>query len=358
MISKVKFIIYYCQNHKILEILKFLTRCIRNRIQNYPQTIGIMLSSKCNLNCIQCSLHKYYPPVSMSIDLIEKIKDYKNIIFDFGITSEPLINENIFEIMDYMKRKGAIVHFTTNATLMNDKAAQKMVDLKVDHVDFSIDSCISELFNRIRKGANFDDVIDNIKNLNIYKTRSNSELPALSVCFVAMKSNYATLPDTMKLTSELGIHRLIVNNVEPYNEQMADESLLLQEDLHKDVMQIFDKAETLAKEINMDLLLPHLSADKPYCPFINPMITPEGEVVPCSVLSYDRPVFIYVENGNLLYKEKWLNRVSFGNINDMPFSTIYKSEKYKNFRKNVTNNNFPLECDNCLLKYNIICPIR
>ena len=54
--------------------------------------------------------------------------------------------------------------FTTNATLLNDTISKKIIDSGVDVVFFSVDGASKETFEKIRVGANFERVKENIRS--------------------------------------------------------------------------------------------------------------------------------------------------------------------------------------------------
>ena len=345
----------FFKSNGIIRTTKIGARFVRNIILDYPQIVGPVLASNCNINCIMCSLHRYCPPKTMDVDLLNNIAQLGSVSFDFGSISEPFVHSHFLEITQHIKSRGSRVSISTNATLMTDEIAKELVKLKIDSIQVSIDSNQPEIFNRIRKGANFSEVIANIRNLQERKKLNNSKIPNISSCFVAMKSNYELLLDTIKLAAELGIKRMAVNNVEPYTEQMVEESLLQHKELYPKIEAIFDSARELSRNLKMNLVVARLKPGVPRCHFLMPVITPEGDVTPCCELTYDRPIYLAVENGQLVNKQVWRRKKVFGNIREKRLPDIYRNGEYRNFRRNVTNNAFPVECDPCLVKYGIIC---
>ncbi len=355
MLRKLRTLISFYEANGIVRTTKLIMRYIQNLLFDHPQRMSIVTTSICNIDCIMCSLHDCYPPKNADETMLQFMTKLNGTSFQLGVIAEPLAHSRVYEVIKRLKDRGAQVTFSTNGTLLNNNVAKKLIDLKVDSIQVSLDG-ISEIYERIRKGAKFSEVIANVRNLQMEKRAAKSQKPYITSLFIAMKSNYKCLPDVIKLAAELDMKHVGVSNIEPYSEEMAEESLLIHKELHPKVREVFDEAIKLAKLANIDLVLPRLEPDSAHCPFLFPVVTPEGDVVPCCELCYDRPVFLAVEDGQVINKKIWFRKKSFGNIREKALTEIYKGKEYLTFRRNVNNGIFPGVCANCLCKYGIICP--
>ncbi len=106
-----------------------------------PLYTTIEITYKCNLNCIHCYLPEYYKTKkTMTTEKIKNvIKQIKNlgglyIVFTGG---EPLIREDIFDLIKYAKGLNFVVLLFTNGTLIDEKVAQKLKFSGVDKVEIS-----------------------------------------------------------------------------------------------------------------------------------------------------------------------------------------------------------------------------
>ena len=78
---------------------------------------------------------------------------------------EPLGDPLIVERIKYAKDKGIMdVMFNTNATLLTEEMAHRLLEAGLDDIFFSVDSIIPEKFNKIRIGTHYEHVVENIKN--------------------------------------------------------------------------------------------------------------------------------------------------------------------------------------------------
>lgn len=155
----------------------------------FPTVLCIEPTSICNLRCTMCfqsdenfSKNKEMQG-NMSLEMFKKIIDEGK---NYGLSSivlasrgEPMLNKNIFEMIRYAKENGVIdIKMNTNATLMNEKKCRKLLESGLDNLVFSVDSPNKEEFERIRRGANFDKIINNIKTFNRIRSEEfpNSKL--------------------------------------------------------------------------------------------------------------------------------------------------------------------------------------
>lgn len=84
--------------------------------------IYVEITNRCNLNCSFCG-NNNRKKESMNIDqfkiVLDKIKNYTDYIY-LHIKGEPLIHENLEEIIALCNKKGLNVNITTNGTLIKN----------------------------------------------------------------------------------------------------------------------------------------------------------------------------------------------------------------------------------------------
>ena len=100
----------------------------------------------------------------MSLDIFREIVPYfKNtgLVYLQG-WGEPLLNENIFQMIQLCKMKDKLVGFTTNGLLLDEKIISTLIDLKLDILCVSLAGTTRATHNRIRKGNSFDQIISNL----------------------------------------------------------------------------------------------------------------------------------------------------------------------------------------------------
>lgn len=318
--------------------------------------INLDISGECNLRCNMCSLARWYPKdmsKTVSLDTIDKLVPVFEKLKSISLicNTEPLLNPDVFTIIGKIRaaNPSALITFTTNATLMTPEIAAQIIEHRVDKVGISIDAVTPELFEEIRVGAKFDEVIANTEELIRQKLAAKSELPKLEMVFVAMKKNIHELVPAMEMAQRMGFDSVVVNGLDPYAKGMADEALWSTEPAPEHV-RAFEDARAAARRLGLELTLPSLKLEGfQTCNLANAVIDPDGNVSPCSILSYQRPYFY---KGEKLMRP----RVVYGNVNEKPFWEIWNDPEYKGFRDRLRNGDLPDMCKTCLMKNEVICP--
>lgn len=159
--------------------------------------IKIDVTNVCNLSCPLCPdtdrrTGREHAPKIMSFSEFKKFADSIKIFpehITFGSKHEPLINKSIWKMIKYINDKNADLQTSilTNLNLLG--SVSEMVESKVRNVLIGLDGIDQESYEKYRTGGNFDVVIDNIKLIQHYKKKINSEYPKLSVIFVVFRHN-------------------------------------------------------------------------------------------------------------------------------------------------------------------------
>ncbi|MCL2015124.1 MAG: radical SAM protein [Defluviitaleaceae bacterium] len=141
----------------------------------YPINLDIETAAVCNLKCPMCHLtlrggqNNYGKPLKFfPWDLFCRIIDEAA---EIGVCSvklmwmgEPLMNPQIIDMIKYAKQKGILdVTMNTNAVLLTEEMSRRILETDLDGIFFSFDSPDKESYEKIRIGAKFEDVVQNIK---------------------------------------------------------------------------------------------------------------------------------------------------------------------------------------------------
>lgn len=122
----------------------------------FPNRIGVELTSRCNLKCTFCN--RYDMEVSlgnMKDELFKKIVDemaeHKPIAMVPFFRGESLLHPHFFELMRYAKDKGiGPIQFTSNGLALTEDRAEKLLDLELDFISFSLDTLDEQLYLKSR----------------------------------------------------------------------------------------------------------------------------------------------------------------------------------------------------------------
>jgi MoaA/NifB/PqqE/SkfB family radical SAM enzyme len=146
-------------------ILKMGLGSLRCKIFKLRRPLNVMLAvtNRCTSHCLYCSIpERKKPEMTLS-----EIRDVLNQLQTSGVErlgiwgGEPLVRDEIGEIISYAKSKGFFVTLDTNGHLIPEKISQIR---KVDHINIGFDGP-EEIHDKLRGKGNFKKVIQAFKCL-------------------------------------------------------------------------------------------------------------------------------------------------------------------------------------------------
>ncbi|MFH1244950.1 MAG: radical SAM/SPASM domain-containing protein [Candidatus Omnitrophota bacterium] len=184
---------------------------------DFPLHLDIEVTNNCNLRCTMCfvdfSLDKgKFIDINLFKKIIDEAAQYKLPSIKFNYRGEPLLHKQLVEMVKYAKGAGIIeTQFNTNATLLNDANSEQLITAGLDKIIVSIDSIHPEKYNKIRVGANFEQVVKNIKRFAAIKRSLKKNTPVLRVQMVCMQENQDEIDDFIAFwrdtADQIGLNR-------------------------------------------------------------------------------------------------------------------------------------------------------
>ncbi|MEU4693087.1 radical SAM protein [Actinoplanes sp. NPDC023714] len=315
-----------------------------------PAHLQVEVTSACNLRCTMC-LVRYRPPVNklagaMAPDLFHRlVSDVPLRQLTLQGLGEPLLSPYLPEMIAAAVRRGIRVGFNTNATLLTRKRAEELVASRVDWLHVSLDGASAAAYERIRDGARFETVIDNLAGLVRAKRAAGSATPWIRVVFVAMRDNVAELPELVRLLDRIGVDELRVQNLshsfddtdpagryEEIRTFTADQALWTGADRER-AEAAFAAARRVAAHSGVRVRLPRFDDEGGggcTWPWDAAYVTSTGVVQPCCMVMGD-------------------DRVSLGDLTESGFPEIWRGEPYREFRRRLSSAEPPEVCRGCSL---------
>lgn len=146
-----------------------------------PIFCNLVLTRACNLRCRSCGVWKHPSKHCSTEDvkaIIDKVSRISNVRY-IGITGgEPLLRDNVYEIIDYISGKGIKVGINSNGTLPKEKY-HKLLHSKIDTIGISLHFLTPKKQDEFcgMSGA-FDKIVNNLR----YLRRNNSSKFAYVQC--------------------------------------------------------------------------------------------------------------------------------------------------------------------------------
>jgi MoaA/NifB/PqqE/SkfB family radical SAM enzyme len=302
-----------------------------------PRLLEVEVTTFCPLKCVICE-HTYWKeePRNMTFE------QFKHIISQFpklkwiGLTGigESFVNKDFLKMLEYIKRKNIYVELYDNFYFIDAKAADALVYLSVDKIFISLDAATKETYEKVRAGANFDTVINNIRRLLELRRFHNTPYPELSYHFIINKININEVVQFLDLVKSLTgtessvIFTRLLHDYPQVNQLTVDVSEALMKEVTK-------RAKELGIRVGWNANVPVNKPSISECSFwIMPFIFVTGEVIACCA-------------GNEANRRDFQKQHSFGNIFQENFIDIWNSKRYRAIRKLIHNGTAPAICLDC-----------
>lgn len=135
---------------------------------SFPQRVTLELTNHCNLNCTFCprcymEKERGYMDVSLAMDLIDQMAPHAPVTLVPFFRGESTLHPQWYSILKhYQERNIGEIQFTTNASLLTPENSEKLLDLDLSFVSFSLDTVDPDLYNKNRRGADFEKTLENV----------------------------------------------------------------------------------------------------------------------------------------------------------------------------------------------------
>jgi len=279
--------------------------------RDFPAMVVLKITNVCNLECIHCpykiiSKYKDYKPRYMEWKLYEKIvrevARYEGVVFRLLCDGEPLMHPRFLEmIMLAKENKISPVNFITNGVLLNEQLAKAIIDIGVEVVEISLDAFSKETYESIRKGSNYELVMNNVHKFIEIRNKKGANTKIMVSIIVQPESE-----------KELEIFKR-------YWEGRADRVITR---VYTSIGGLVDRSKL--------------------------RISNEGDRWPCPQLW--RRIFINHDGLAEFCVEDWNDETAIGDVNDEDIQEIWQSKEYQKIRESHLSKNFDKVsyCSRCI----------
>ncbi len=306
-------------------------------LESKPLSVQILLTNICNLNCIVCNFKDYHNGTMLDKKIIENtLKNNPQLItVEWSGGGEPLMHPDFEYFMDLAHFLGIKQILITNGLLLTENIIKKIAQYDVNLV-LSVDGHSKEIYEKIRKKANYETLIKKIKILNKYRQEYNSK-GFLRIYYIVLKDNYKHLNDMLYFIKEYNINEIFFKTDSTHSEFdiVSHGTIEMKAGLQKNLKEAMSYAsehdincmidEGMRQILNMDFsgqnqligAEPEIKNDS-IClvPWQQVRILPKGDVVPtyfCSVV--------------------------IGNINANTLNDLWNSDVMVEYRRDILNFN-------------------
>lgn len=195
-----------------------------------PLEVHLQLTSGCNLDCYMCHEH-LRPEVArrgrgmrfLDAGILERIErevmPYSSRLH-LGVGGEPMLAPQFLEVVERAHARNQRIHLTTNGTRIATERVAEVLARCVATIEVSVDGATPETYERVRAGASFARLVQNLELLDRHRAPFEPEERArLVLCMVLMASNAHELPRLVELAARVGAEGVSAWPVIPVTEE-------------------------------------------------------------------------------------------------------------------------------------------
>lgn len=194
-----------------------LNELVENKVvlKSKPQVMQIFISDKCNLNCIMCCNKEGNTnniPQELDYKTIENlILTNPQLLVIEWLGGEPTLHPKFEQLLDLAHNQNIKQILVTNGTLLTKAVIKKLIDYNVD-VTISMDAPIKSVYEKIRMGADFNRLKENLVLFVEEKKKRNHNFNLLTVNYVVLKENYKYILEMVDFIKNIGIKNVFFEN--------------------------------------------------------------------------------------------------------------------------------------------------
>lgn len=237
---------YRIDSHKLLYHVQRVNDWLSGRMI-YPIYMEISPSGDCNHRCTFCALDfmGYQKRFLNAEILMERVSEMgklglKSIMY--GGEGEPLLHGQIVEIINHTKKSGIDVALTTNAALLDESLAEKII-CSMEWIKVSIGAATKETYKKIHRTnpEDFDKVIKNLSSAANIK-RNNGCKCTLGMQILLLPENKDEVVFLAGIARDIGMDYLVIK---PYSQHPLSKTHRYKDIKYTEYVSLSDKLSKL-----------------------------------------------------------------------------------------------------------------
>ncbi|MFK7751189.1 MAG: radical SAM/SPASM domain-containing protein [Sedimentitalea sp.] len=187
----------------------------RARLKAMPRNLGVVVGNGCNIDCPHCYQLKNGDNLFRDADIGFHLRREIATLYPYLSTlriqgGEVFALRGFSELVDDVAAsvERPLISISTNATMINAKWAERIVSMPFQHMTVSMDAARPQTYARVRRGGDFDTVVENVSRIRALKEERRSPYPTMDSFFVIMRSNFREIVEYLDVMHQVGIDRI------------------------------------------------------------------------------------------------------------------------------------------------------
>ncbi|MFI5180550.1 MAG: radical SAM protein [Thermoanaerobaculia bacterium] len=310
-------------------------------------------NNKCNLKCRMCGFSDPrvapLPKFDLSFPLFRKIAAEifpRTRYLALSCMTEPLMTRDIGERLALVGVSGIpFVEIITNGTLLSEAIVRSLIAARISRMAVSIDGATKETFEKIRVGANFETVLENIRRFSRIKRETGAALPHLRVNHTLSPTNAHEFDRFLNLLESLEPQSVDVRTVVKFSNAL--DTGTKDSAFYVVVQEVREKLDAFCRRTGIEnvgilrwqptrIEIFQATGERATCPrpWNTVAIHANGDILPC--ITWTRP--------------------PFGNLARQSFDEIWTGEAAESIRGEFTRAKPGVDCEYCTIKKDVSVP--
>jgi len=317
------------------------------RMMSRPFAFHIEVNNYCNLKCTHCPRHSATADINSARwteEMFDRIMPWMRWAGFVGLAGlgEPFLEKNLPRILRQIVDAGPAPAVITNGTMIRADVIEQIVGVGPMLINVSIDGATKDTFERIRVGADFDRIIDNMLALREAKERLGTVHPAIQINWAWTRSNLHEVEELARLAEQMGALAVRTQPVYTVDLPLAAREAVTNEEVDEALANLRRVLKPTIQLVNSPLNSTLAIAPLPiggngnapangryFCPNIWRTIHlgTRGNVRVCCMGGFE----------------------DIGNIMEQPLDEIWNSEPMRRLRQSLLDGKPPQACRRCYL---------
>jgi radical SAM protein with 4Fe4S-binding SPASM domain len=316
-------------------------------VRSLPQEVDVVLTKACNLACTFCKDYETEGARRVSVANFEKaarqlFPTARWVSFCSG--GEPYLHKGLEELLRIARRYRVTTWVLSNGMLLTEDRLRPIVrEGLISLHGFSVDGARPATVERLRVGARFDVIVENVRTLLRVRRQEGRAEPGVVIRYALLRSNVEELPEAVRLWGEMGVSAVTCNFLSLCNGIDRQESLYFHQDL---MTRVFAEARRAAERYpGLKLTLPRTVREQ-----LPLRRQPQQCLAPWRFVKIDT-------NGKVLPCHRAYEALSMGEVygdEGESFQDVWNSPGYQALRRTVNDDGVEKHygyCSRCELRY-------
>jgi radical SAM protein with 4Fe4S-binding SPASM domain len=282
----------------------------KNKHLGFPASISVEPTDQCNLRCPECpsGLHLLtrnsgYIDWNTYSSIIDQFRKY-GLSLNLYFQGEPFLHSNLLRMISYAAKSKIYTCISTNGQLLQSFPPEDLINSGLNRLIISADGLSQETYEKYRIGGKLDKIIKGMQNLSKVKREIRALNPYIVLQFIVWRHNEHELTNVKKWAKNNGAELIQIKSAQvSYN---------------KDINNILPQNGRFSryfKTASGKLEIKSTIPDKCWKMWHSCVMTWNGDFVPCC---FDKDA-----------------KFVMGNLKNETFLSIWKNEKYNQFRQQI-----------------------